>query len=134
VSPDQPTPEDVSTKLGRLIGWERDYGFTLWAVAERETGLVVGDAGLMPLERVGPEIELGYRFDPAHWGKGYATEAATAARDLGFERFGLERIYVDVDPDNAASLSVASKLGARLVGEVMRDGYPTLRHVLERAG
>jgi RimJ/RimL family protein N-acetyltransferase len=37
-----------------------------------------------------------------------------------------------VDPDNAASLNVARKLGARLVGEVMRDGYPTLRHLIER--
>jgi RimJ/RimL family protein N-acetyltransferase len=101
-------------------------------VAERESGLVVGDAGLQPLARVGPEIELGYRFDPAHWGKGYATEAATAVRDLGFERFGLERIYVDVDPGNAASLNVARKLGGRLIGPAIHDGDPVIRHVLER--
>jgi RimJ/RimL family protein N-acetyltransferase len=126
-----PTVEETRERLELLMGFERDHGFTLWAVAEQDGGLLVGDAGLMPLERVGPEIELGYRFDRAHWGRGYATEAAAAARDLGFERFGLERIYVDVDPDNDGSLNVARKLGARLIGPDTHRGEPVLRHVIE---
>ena len=125
--------EETRERVQALMDIERDHGFTLWAVVERASGLVIGDCGLIPLERVGPEIELGYRFGPANWGKGYATEAALAARDAGFERFGLERIIVDVDPGNEGSLNVARKLGARLLGPATHRGEPVLRHVLVAA-
>jgi RimJ/RimL family protein N-acetyltransferase len=124
--------DETAERVERLMGYEREYGFTLWAVEEIESGVVIGDCGLIPLERVGPEVELGYRLGRASWGKGYATEAGAAARDLGFERFGLERIYVDVDPDNEGSLAVAGRLGARLIGPATHHGDPVLRHVLER--
>ena len=123
--------EETCERVQALMDIERDHGFTLWAVVERASGVVIGDCGLIPLERVGPEIELGYRFGPANWGKGYATEAALAARDAGFERFGLERIIVDVNPGNEGSLNVARKLGARLLGPATHRGEPVLRHVLE---
>jgi RimJ/RimL family protein N-acetyltransferase len=110
---------------------ERRHGFTLWALVEKDSGELIGDCGLQPLERVGPEIELGYRLGSAHWGKGYATEAARAARDLGFQRFGLERIYVDIDPENEASLNVARKIGARLLGPALHRGSEVLRFVLD---
>jgi RimJ/RimL family protein N-acetyltransferase len=101
-------------------------------VVERASGELVGDCGLIPLEGSGPEVELGYRFARAHWGRGFATEAARAARDLGFGRFGLERMYVDVDLANAASQNVARKLGARELGPAVHNGEPVLRFVLER--
>jgi RimJ/RimL family protein N-acetyltransferase len=103
----------------------------LWALVEKDSGRLIGDCGLIPLERVGPQIELGYRLIRAAWGKGYATEAAGAVRDLGFERFGLERIYVDVHPENEGSLNVARKIGARLLGPATHRGAPVLRFVLE---
>jgi RimJ/RimL family protein N-acetyltransferase len=123
--------DETRERVDDLRDLERDHGFTLWAVVERSSGAVIGDCGLIPLERLGPEVELGYRFGPASWGKGYATEAAVAVRDLGFQRFGLERIYVDVSPGNDGSLNVARKLGARLLGPATHRGDPVLRHVLE---
>jgi RimJ/RimL family protein N-acetyltransferase len=81
---------------------------------------------------VGPDIELGYRFASRAWGKGYATEAATACRDLGFERWDLERIYVDVHPDNRASQNVARKIGARLLGPAKHRGFDVVRFLIER--
>ena len=123
--------EETGLRIDQLSAIERRHGYTLWAVEEKSTGELIGDCGLIPLERVGPEVELGYRLAPAHWGKGYATEAATAVRDLGFERFGLERIYVDIQPENEGSLNVARKLGARLVGPAMHRGAQVLRFVLE---
>jgi ribosomal-protein-alanine N-acetyltransferase len=125
--------EETRERVQGLMDIERDHGFTLWAVVDRASGVVIGDCGLIPLERIGPEVELGYRFGPADWGMGYATEAALAARDLGFERFRLERIYVDVNPGNEGSLNVARKLGARLLGPATHRGQPVLRHVLEPA-
>jgi RimJ/RimL family protein N-acetyltransferase len=124
--------DETRERVERLAQIEREHGYTFWAVEEIASGAVIGDCGLIPLERIGPEVELGYRFSAASWGKGYATEAAAAARDLGFERFGLERIYVDVDPDNEGSLGVARKIGARPIGPALHRGEPVLRHVLER--
>ena len=77
------TLDDTRERLERYSGWEREHGYTLWAVVERASGELVGDCGLIPLEGKGPEVELGYRFARAHWGIGYATEAAVAVRDLG---------------------------------------------------
>jgi [ribosomal protein S5]-alanine N-acetyltransferase len=124
--------DETRERVERLIRVEREHGYTLWPVVELDSGRVIGDCGLIPLERTGPEVELGYRLGSASWGKGYATEAALAARDLGFERFGLERIYVDVDQDNDGSLAVARKIGARLIGPATHIGEPVVRHVIER--
>ena len=85
------TLDESRERLNRMLAFQRDHGFTFWAVTHAETGELLGDCGLIPLEGVGPEVELGYRFGSAHWGKGYATEAARACRDLGFERFRLPR-------------------------------------------
>ena len=51
-------------------------GYSFWPVFERETGLLVGEAGLFPLSPGGPDIALGYAFGRGYWGRGYATEAA----------------------------------------------------------
>jgi [ribosomal protein S5]-alanine N-acetyltransferase len=128
------TVDQTRERLERYGGWEREHGYTLWAVVERESGRLVGDCGMIPLEGHGPEVELGYRFDREHWGRGYATEAAVAVRDLGFDRFGLERIYVDVHLDNAASQNVARKLRPSDVRPARHQGHPVIRFVLERPG
>jgi RimJ/RimL family protein N-acetyltransferase len=126
------TLEESRERLERMLGFQRDHGFSFWAVTDADSGELLGDCGLIPLEGVGPEIELGYRVASAHWGKGYATEAATACRDLGFGRFGLERIYVDVHPQNERSQNVARKLGARRLGRAKHRGFDVVRYVLDR--
>jgi ribosomal-protein-alanine N-acetyltransferase len=126
------TLKESRERLERMLRHERDNGFTFWAVTDADSGELLGDCGLIPLEGVGPEVELGYRFASAHWGKGYATEAAIACRDLGFGRFGLERIYVDVHPRNAASQNVARKLGARLLGPAKHRGFDVVRFLIDR--
>jgi [ribosomal protein S5]-alanine N-acetyltransferase len=126
------TMEESRERLERMLMHQRDHGFTFWAVTDAETGGLLGDCGLIPLEGVGPEVELGYRFASRHWGKGYATEAATACRDLGFNRYRLDRIYVDVHPQNEASQNVARKLGARRLGRAKHRGFDVVRFVIER--
>jgi [ribosomal protein S5]-alanine N-acetyltransferase len=124
--------QESRERLERMLGYQRDHGFTFWAVTDARTGELLGDCGLIPLEGVGPEVELGYRFGSRHWGKGYATEAATACRDLGFIRYGLDRIYVDVHPQNEASQKVARKIGARLLGPAKHRGFDVVRFVIDR--
>jgi RimJ/RimL family protein N-acetyltransferase len=91
------------------------HGFGLLAVAEREGGRVVGEAGLQVLE-AGPDIELGYTLRHAAWGRGYATEAARAVLYWAFAGLRLERVVAVADPANETSLHVLDKLGMRRLG------------------
>jgi len=101
---------------------ERDErGFGCWIAIERETGVVVGYLGLsVPafLPEVLPAVEVGWRLDPAHWGRGLATEGARAALLKGFTTLGLDEIISIVQVENSASLRVAERLGMRLDREV----------------
>ncbi len=85
------------------------HGFSLWVAREKSTGAVVGDCGLQPLELPSPDVELGYRLGRRHWGRGLATEAATACLRTRFEKLGLNRIVAVAHPDNAASPRVLEK-------------------------
>lgn len=57
--------------------------------------------------------EIGWVFNPRYYGHGYATEAARALRDYGFEVLGLHRIIATCQPENIASYHIMEKLGMR---------------------
>ncbi|TVQ55143.1 MAG: N-acetyltransferase [Rhodobacteraceae bacterium] len=87
-------------------------GFGYWAVDERDGGGLVGAVGLQQPPDF-PEIEFGWDLYDGFEGRGYATEAATAARDWAFGPGGLATLVSYIDPANAASIRVAERLGAR---------------------
>jgi RimJ/RimL family protein N-acetyltransferase len=60
--------------------------------------------------------ELGYCFGVDHWGKGYATEAARAVIDFGFEEFSVERMTSGARVLNPASRHVLEKCGFNWTG------------------
>ena len=87
---------------------------TFHAVVERATGSLAGWAGLaVPdwLPAILPAVEVGWRLGVDHRGRGYATEAATAALRWGFEDLGLEEIVAVYEPENAPSGRVMDRLG-----------------------
>jgi RimJ/RimL family protein N-acetyltransferase len=92
------------------------HGFSVWAVEDRETGELIGEVGLQPLEGSGPEIEIGWAFAPGAWGHGYATEAAQAWLDLAFGTLGLDEVIAVIRPENEASHRVARRLGMEPAG------------------
>jgi [ribosomal protein S5]-alanine N-acetyltransferase len=102
--------EETAARVQKLIDHQTKFGFSLWVVEDRATGAILGDCGLKQLED-GPEIEVGYRFAKAHWGRGYATEAAAASVEYGFIKLELSRIVAVVDPVNVASCRVIEKIG-----------------------
>jgi RimJ/RimL family protein N-acetyltransferase len=69
------------------------------------------------------EIDLGYRFIKAAWGKGYATESALACIRYGFENLHLKRIVGRALPGNKASIRVLEKCGMTFIGEETVDGF-----------
>ena len=90
-------------------------GTGMLAVWEMTSGNLVGIAGLRV---IGAEqrFEVTYRFKEAAWGQGYATEAARAVLQYGFETLGLSEIAASITPDNKASKKVAEKLGMKFSG------------------
>jgi RimJ/RimL family protein N-acetyltransferase len=100
-------------------------GFGLWAVVEKSGREVIGYCGLSRFPDIGglPEIEIGYRLARAHWGRGYATEAARAVRDYGFGTLSLPRLIALIDPANVASIRVAEKIGLQYEQDVLLEGY-----------
>lgn len=86
-------------------------GFSMFSVLEKRTGEWVGRVG--PWRPDGwPGTEVGWGICRAHWGKGYATEAAAASMDWAFAELGWREVIHTIAPDNVASQAVARKLGA----------------------
>ena len=71
----------------------RKYGFGRWACVLKSSGVVIGFAGLKYLEDV-KEVDIGYRFLPAYWGIGLATEACRPTLEYGFARQGCWRAHI----------------------------------------
>jgi len=84
-----------------------------YAVERKADGRMIGDAVLMFTNRAARQGEIGYVFNPAFQGRGYATEAMVAVMEAGFEQAGLHRICARCDARNAASWRVMEKLGMR---------------------
>ena len=78
------------------------------------------------------EVDLGYRFIKAAWGKGYASEAAMASINYGFEKLGLRRIVGRAMPGNIASLKVLEKCGMRFIREELIDDHPAKTYEISR--
>ncbi|MDQ3930907.1 MAG: GNAT family N-acetyltransferase [Chloroflexota bacterium] len=113
MSTGQPVPrERVELAISRFIERFRENGFGLFAVELKESGTVIGHCGIIYLDNT-PEVEIGYLLGQPYWGKGYATEAATAARDFGFNVVGLQRLVGIIRPGNVRSRRVLEKIGLR---------------------
>jgi len=83
---------------------------------------LIGRCGLAIRRPEHREAEIWYELHPAHWGEGYAAEAASAMLDHAFQSLGLHRVWADCDPRNSASCRVAAKLGMTFEGR-LRENY-----------
>lgn len=101
--------------------WAR-HGFGYWVVRAHDDPAVLGFCGLKAMELHGrPVRNLFYRFAPGQWGRGYATEAATAV--VTWAGPGEWPIIARVRPDNHASHRVASRAGLRRAPELDTGGF-----------
>ncbi len=105
-------PDETWRAVAMLLGhWAmRGYGF--WGVEEKDTGTYVGHVGLWN-PHGWPEPEIGWTLMNHATGKGYATEAALAARAHAYDVLGWETAISLIDPDNLGSKAVAKRLGAQ---------------------
>jgi RimJ/RimL family protein N-acetyltransferase len=118
------TQAETERSVRRMIeGWEAD-GFGLFTTVRKDDETVIGRVGLIVwnpetwqptrADFEGPtELEVGYTIGRPFWGRGFATEAASAARDFALERLGARRLIALIIYGNTASENVARKLGFR---------------------
>ncbi|HWL24699.1 MAG TPA: GNAT family N-acetyltransferase [Ureibacillus sp.] len=85
-------------------------GLSVYAVVEKESGVVIGGAGFN-VKDINEPLELIYHFAKRAWGKGYATEAAAACVDYAKQNPKVKKIFASADPKNAASLKILEKIG-----------------------
>jgi RimJ/RimL family protein N-acetyltransferase len=114
--------EDHDRFSGELAAaWIRDVG-----LRKSRHEQICGSIGIFqPLDW--PEPELAHSLNRPFWGQGFATEAATAARDWLFGHFPLPRLASFIRPDNYRSIGVAERLGAVCEGTVELRGS-TVEH------
>jgi ribosomal-protein-alanine N-acetyltransferase len=112
----RPRPrEETEDVIAFFIKDREREGFSIDAVIDNASGQLIGHCGLhrLPEDR---SVEVGYSFGKAHWGQGYATEAAYAALRYGFETLELRRIIALAMPPNVASQRVMQKLAMQYQG------------------
>jgi [ribosomal protein S5]-alanine N-acetyltransferase len=122
------TRADIQTKYlpGCLKRYSRD-GLGQWAVIRKSDGICVGECGICIQQVDGEkEFEISYRMRRDCWGNGLATEAARACRDYGFKTAGLRRLISIIEPENAASIRVAEKIGMALEKKASFHKIPVL--------
>jgi RimJ/RimL family protein N-acetyltransferase len=91
-----------------LAHWRR-YGYGWRAALDRETDRFLGVASMT--HRNVEAIEVGWWVAPAAWGRGLATEMATAVRDEAFKQPGVRRVVAQYQDGNDASGRVMTKIG-----------------------
>ena len=105
--------EQTKARLAKYQEHQIAHGFSKWTIVYPGSARPIGDSGLLVLQEY-DRIDLGVRLARPYWGKGLATEAASAWVHAAFDEFHLDRLTAFVHPENLASIRVLEKLGFRI--------------------
>lgn len=104
--------EEVQEWLDRQLSRYREFGFGLWAVVLKETGMMIGQCGLTMQPWKNAEVlEIGYLFQRRFWHNGFATEAAIACKKYAFEVLKADEVCSIIRDTNIPSQRVAERNG-----------------------
>lgn len=103
---------EVQSWLDKQLENYKEYGFGLWAVVLKETGVMIGQCGLtMQNYDSGKVLEVGYLFQKEYWHHGYASEAAVACKEYAFDKLNAQEVYSIIRDTNIPSQNVAKRNG-----------------------
>jgi [ribosomal protein S5]-alanine N-acetyltransferase len=119
------TAEEVQAFIQRFVSWQEQIPRTRFqlAITLADGGALIGNCGIRQAEPGGPVAELGYELDPAHWGRGYASEATSAMLAFAFVDLGLHRVWGECIAENSASRKVMERRGMRLEGRLRENRW-----------
>lgn len=108
--------EETEAWLQKQLNRYKEYGFGLWGVFLKESHEMIGQCGITMQDFEGGLIpEIGYLFAYDYWHQGYATEAAMACREYGFNILHFDKLYSIIRESNEASKRVAIRNGMQPV-------------------
>lgn len=107
--------EQCETWFEKSLGRYTNETGGMNVLVDKTSGLMVGQCGLL-IQQIEDEkfMEIGYSILPAHWGKGYATEAAVKCKEYAFENNFADSLISMVHAENIGSETVAKKNGMQL--------------------
>ncbi|HVS90991.1 MAG TPA: GNAT family N-acetyltransferase [Mucilaginibacter sp.] len=130
-------PDETLGQIARIRAHFEEYGYGLFAVERRDSGQFIGFTGFSHpsfKSYFTPCIEIGWRLGRKHWRQGFATEAAKACLEYGFNELGFEAVYSFTSVHNTPSEKVMIRAGMKKQGEfdhpAIADGHFLQRHVL----
>jgi len=133
-----PTADDIAARIARQSAHQARLGHCFWAVERREEGDLIGLCGLQPAPAGTPiegDIEIGWQLSAAHWGQGYAREAAEASLAWAWENLSVPRIVSITVAANRRSWALMERLGMvrrpdlDFLHPKLADGDPLKPHI-----
>ncbi len=135
--PSVKTGVETTEQIARLSRQIKQQGYGFFAIERKDNSAFIGFTGL---EHPGfeaeftPCVEIGWRLSKENWGDGFATEAALACLDFGFNQLGLNEIYSFTAVPNIRSEKVMQRIGMRKAGYFdhpgIAEGHWLGEHVL----
>lgn len=135
--------DEIRAAIDRQRAFQAQLGHCYWAIERKDDSELLGFCGLQP-EPEGTPIaglpDIGWRLGYAHWGDGYAREAAQASLDWGFANLANEEIWAVTVLANVRSWGLMERLGMRRHPELdfdhpnVPDGSPLKRHITYSIG
>ncbi len=134
------TLEETQAFINGNIALYKDVGYCFYATELKHTQELIGFVGICPVYELScaPAIEIGWRLGAKFWGKGYATEAATAVIVHAFNNLGINELVSFTASTNKQSERLMQRL--EFIRSEVDDfdhpkievGHPLRRHILYR--
>lgn len=113
--------DEVQRWLDRQIERYKEFGFGLWAVVLKETGIMIGQCGLSMQDFNNSKVlEVGYLFQKDYWHHGYASEAAIACKEYAFDKLDAKEVYSIIRDTNIPSQNVAIRNGMACIDKFIK--------------
>ncbi|QWP76717.1 GNAT family N-acetyltransferase [Lysobacter sp. K5869] len=112
---------EAQERIAQILASAAERKLINWAIAD-ENDALVGTCTLFRFDPAHRRAEIGYALNPAHWGRGLASEAVRLALDWAVDAAGFHRIDASIDPDNLPSRALLHRLGFVTEG-VLRESF-----------
>ena len=125
-----PYEEEKEFQLAYINNMYRFYGYGMWLVFSKDTGELIGRAGLEHREyNAETELELGYVIGKKFQRQGFATEVCQKIIEIARSMTDFPRINCLIEAENIASIGLAEKLGFSWCEEMEQDGKSMKRYI-----
>jgi ribosomal-protein-alanine N-acetyltransferase len=120
--------EQIKKYFDGFLAHQEKFGYSQWAVFEKDSGNFVGRAGFTNralTDEIGVQTEIRFAFLPQFWGKGYALELTKNLLKFAFEDLKLDLVSASSRLDGEASHRALTRNGFRFIKNVVPSGYGT---------